>query len=113
MHQADAKFNETLSDNQDPHSNIENDETPRTEYPCENDSKDWETSKTSAVPNIMLKMSPNDANAEGISSLYSKQREVFNVVLTWDKDCVKYNGHNLEVMQIFISRSGGYIYCYI
>ena len=40
LHQADAKFNETLSDNQDPHSNIENDETPKTEYPCENDSKD-------------------------------------------------------------------------
>ena len=35
-----SQFNEKSINNQDPHSQIENDETPGTEYPYENDSED-------------------------------------------------------------------------
>ena len=37
----------------------------------------------------------------------SKQREVFNVVHTWAKDYIKYNGHNIEPIHIFLSSSRG------
>ena len=37
-----SKFNENSIINQDPHSQIENDETPGAEYPNENDSEDTE-----------------------------------------------------------------------
>ena len=43
---------------------------------------------------------------KGIHSLNSKQREVFNLVHTWDKDCVKYDGHDVEPMHIFLLGSG-------
>ena len=55
----------------------------------------------------MPKILPDDDNAEGTNSLNSKQREVFNVVHIWDKDCLEYNGHNLEPVQIFLSGSRG------
>ena len=37
--------------NQNPHSQIENGETPGAEYP--NDSEDTKTNKTSAIPSFM------------------------------------------------------------
>ena len=40
--------------------NFENDETPRAEYINENDSKDTETKKTSAIPKFMPKMLQDD-----------------------------------------------------
>ena len=55
----------------------------------------------------MPKILPGNDIAEGINSLNSKQREVFNVVHTWAKDYVKYNGHNVEPAHIFLSGSGG------
>ena len=45
--QAFSQFNENSINNQDPHSQIENDETPEAEYDNENDSEDTETNKTS------------------------------------------------------------------
>ena len=51
-----------------------------------------EANKTSAIANFMRKILPDDNITEGISSLNSKQREVFNVVHTCAKDFVKYNG---------------------
>ena len=39
-------LNETLINNQDPHSQIENDEIPEVEYPNNSDSEDTETNKT-------------------------------------------------------------------
>ena len=36
---------------------------------------------------------------EDINSLNSKQREVINVVYTWAKDYIKYNGHSVEHVQ--------------
>ena len=46
-----SQFNENSINNQDPHSQTENDETPEVEY--SNDSEDTETYKTSAIPNFM------------------------------------------------------------
>ena len=34
-----------------------------------------------------------------------KQREVFNVVHAWAKDYVKYDGHHVETVHVFISGS--------
>ena len=73
-------LNETLIDNQDPHSQIENDEIPRGEYPNDNDSEDTKTNKTSTIPFFMPQILPDNEIAEGINSLNSKEREVFNVV---------------------------------
>ena len=97
------QFNENLINNQDPHRQIENDET---EYPYESDSEE-ETNKTSALPNFMPQILPDDEIAKGINSLNSKQREVFNVVHAWAKDYVKYDGYNVEPIQIFLLGSGG------
>ena len=47
-------------------------------------------------------MLPDDEIAEGVESLHSKQREVFNVVPTWDKDYVKYDGHDVEPVHVFL-----------
>ena len=41
-----SQLNETLINNQDPHSQIENDEIPEAEYPNNSDSEDTETNKT-------------------------------------------------------------------
>ena len=82
------------------HSQIENDETLETEYPNENDSEDTETNKTSAIPNFMLQILPVDEIAKGINSLNSKQ----NTVRTWAKNYVKYGGHDVEPMHMFLSR---------
>ena len=87
--------------NHDPNSQIENDEKPGTEYPNESDSEEEETNKTSALANFISQILPNDEIAEGINSLNSKQRKVFNVVHTWAKDSVKYDGHNVEPIHTF------------
>ena len=93
-----------LINNQDPQSQIENNETPGEEYSNEIYSEDRETNKATAA-NFMPKILPDDDIAEGINSLNSKQREVFNVAHTWAKDYVKYNGHNVEPVHIFLSGS--------
>ena len=67
---------------QDPQSQIENNETPGTEYPNEHDSEDIETNKTSAISNFMPQILPDDETAKDINSLNSKQTEIFNVILT-------------------------------
>ena len=100
------QFNENLINTQDPYDQTENDETPGPEYPKESDSEEEETSKTSALPNFMPQILPDDEIAAGINSLNSKQREVFNVVHTWPKSYVKYDGHNGERIHIFLSGSG-------
>ena len=92
---------------QHPYSQTENDETPGAEHPNENDSEDTETNKTSAIPNFMPQVLPDDGTAKGIYSLNSKQREDFNVVHTWAKDYEKYDGHHVESVHVFISGSGG------
>ena len=48
-------FNEILINNQDPHSQIENDETPEAEYPKQNDSEDTETNKSLQFPPLSHK----------------------------------------------------------
>ena len=83
--QAFSQFNENSINNQHPRSQIESDETPEAEYPNENDSEDTETNKTSKIPNFMPQVLPDNEIAEGINSLNSKQREVFNVLHTWVK----------------------------
>ena len=47
------QINENLINNQDPHKQIENDETPGVEYPNEGNSEGEETNKTSVLPNFM------------------------------------------------------------
>ena len=101
------RFNETLINNQDSHSQIENDETPEAEYPNENDSEDTETNKTSTISTFMPQTLKDGEIAKGVNSLNSKQREVFNVVYKWAKDYVICNGHNVEPVYIFFSDSGG------
>lgn len=83
--QAYSTFNETLIINQVPHSKTEYDETSGAEYPNENNLKD--------TLNFMRKI-PVDETAESINHSNSKQREVFNVVFTWSKDYLKYDGHD-------------------
>ena len=83
--QAYSKFNETLINNQDPKSQIENDETPGAKYSNESYSENRETNKATTTANFMPKILPDNDIAEGINSLNSKQREVFNVVHTWLK----------------------------
>ena len=105
--QAFSQFNETLIKNQDPGSQIKNDEIPGAEYPNENDSEDMETNKTSEIPNFMSNVLADNEIAEGINSLNSKQREIFSVVHRWVNDYVKHNGHNFEPIHIFLLGSGG------
>ena len=69
--QAFSQPNENSITNQDPHSQIEKDETPGTEYLLENDS-DTETNKTSAIPNFMPKILPDDEITKGIDPLNLK-----------------------------------------
>ena len=103
--QAYSKFNEILVNNQDPQSQIENDETPGAEYSNESCSENRETNKATSTANFMSKILPDNDIAEGKNSLNSKQRDVFNVVHTWARDYVKYNGHNVEPVHIFLSGS--------
>ena len=100
-----SQFNENSINIQDPHSQIENDETPEAEYPNENDSEDIETNKTSAIPNFMPQILSDNEIAKGINSLNLKEREVFNVVHTWAKNYVKYDGHDVQPVHIFLSGS--------
>ena len=53
------RFNETLINNQDQHSQIENGETPVAEYPNENDSEDTETNKMSTIPIFLPQILPD------------------------------------------------------
>ena len=76
------QFNENLINNQDPHGYIENDETRCAEYPNESDSEEGEPNKTFTLFNFMPQVLPDDGIVEGINSLNSKLREVFNVVHT-------------------------------
>ena len=81
---------------------MENGVTPPAEYPDENDWKDTKTNKTYAIPNYMTKILPGDEISEGINYLNSRQREVSSVVDTWAEDYVKYNGHDVEPVQLFL-----------
>ena len=74
------QLSDTLIKNQDPHSQIENDETPEAEYPNENDSEDTETNKMSTIPTFMQQILSDGEITKGVNSLNSKQKEVFNVV---------------------------------
>ena len=99
------RFNETLINNQDPYSQIENGEKQQAEYPNENDSEEKETNKTSIISTFMLQILPDGEIAKGIHSLNSKQMKVFNMIHKWSKDCVKCNGNNVEPGYIFLSGS--------
>ena len=68
--------------------------------------KDTETNKISAVPNFMSNILPDNEIVEGINSLNSKQREVFNAVHTWAKYYVKYDRRNAEPVHILLSGKG-------
>ena len=74
--QAFSQFNENLINNQDPHSQIENDETSGAGYCNANDSEDTETNKTFAVTNFKSQTLPDDEIAKGINSLNLKQRDL-------------------------------------
>ena len=56
----EVTFNETLIKNQQPHNQTENNETAGAEYTNENDWKDKEPNKTSAIPYSMPKIFPYD-----------------------------------------------------
>ena len=62
-----SRLSETLIENQDPHSQIKNNEIPGAEYPNDNDSEDIETNKTSTIPTFMPQILPDDEIAEGIN----------------------------------------------
>ena len=82
MDQAFSNFNENLISNQDPHSQIQNDETPGGVFPNESNSEEGETNKTFALPSLLTQILPDDEIEESIDSLNSKQREVFNMAHT-------------------------------
>ena len=83
-----SRLSETLINNQDSYSQIENDEISGAEYTNNNDSEDIETNKTSTIPTFMPQLLPDNEIAEGINSLNLKQRDVFNVVRKWAKEYV-------------------------
>ena len=87
-----SRLSETLIENQDPHSQIKNNEIPGAEYPNDNDSEDIETNKTSTIPTFMPQILPDDETAEGKNWFNSKQMQFFNVVHKWAKEYVKCNG---------------------
>ena len=58
---------------------------------------------TSAIPNFILKILPDDEITEEIDYLNSKERNVFNVVHTWVKNYVNYDRLNVETIHIFLS----------
>ena len=60
------QFNTNLIDNQDPYSQIGNDETPGAEYPNESDSENEDTNRTSALSNFMPQILADHKTAEGI-----------------------------------------------
>ena len=51
--QAFSQFNVNSISNQDPHSQIQNDEAPGTEYCNENESEDTQANKISTVPSFI------------------------------------------------------------
>ena len=89
------------------HSQSENGKTRGSKYPSQTDSEVTKTHKISEIPCSMPKILPDDEIAEGIYSLISKQRELFNVVNKWAKDYVKYDGHNIKSVYMFLSGRGG------
>ena len=102
--QAFSQFKENSINSQDQHSQTGNLEIPGAKYPNENNSKDPETNKTSAVPIFMQQLLPED-EIERCKSF--KQGQVFDVVHTWIKDCVEYDEHNAEPTHIFFPGSRG------
>ena len=50
----------------------------------------------------MLQIWPGDEIEKGINFSNSKQREIFNVVHTWDKDYIEHDGHDAEPVYIFL-----------
>ena len=100
------QFNENSINNQDPYNQTENDETPGAEYLNENDSENTETNKTSAIPKFMPQILPDDELEKDISSLNSKQKEVFDVFHVRAKDYVKYYANEVQSVHILLSGSG-------
>ena len=100
------KFNENLT-HIDPHSEIKNEETLEAKYLHDFDSEESEANKITALSNFMPKMLPNDEIADRIGYLKLKQREVFNLVHTWATDYVKYDGHSVKLIHVFLSARGG------
>ena len=101
------QFNENLINNEDSHSQIENVEIPGAEYPDGSDSEGGKINKISALASFMPQIFQDDQITEGINSLNSKQREVFNMVHTWANEYVKYDRDNAQPIHIFTSSSGG------
>ena len=58
--QAFLHYNENLINNQDPYRQTENDERRGAEYCNESHSEEGETNKTSAPPNFMPQILPDD-----------------------------------------------------
>ena len=104
VYQAFSQFDD--NSNQELHGEIENNESPEAEHPNENDLEDTKTNKTSAIPIFMPQVLSDGGISKGINSLTAKQREVFNMVHTWAKDYVKYDGRDVESVHIFLSSSG-------
>ena len=75
-----SQFNENLIKNQEPQSQIEKDETTVAEYPNESDREEVQTNRTTALPDFLPQILLDDKIAQGINSLNSRQREVFNTV---------------------------------
>ena len=65
-------LNENLINNQDPHSQIENDQIIRAEYLDNNDWEDIETNKNSKILTFLTQILPDNEIAEGINSLNLK-----------------------------------------
>ena len=106
VEEAYAHYNENMINNQDPHGQIENEETPEAEFNNDELNERTDSNTNTAIPTFMPKIWSEDEILENINSLNSKQRDVFNVVHNWAKDYVKYNG-KVKPIHIFLSGSGG------
>ena len=123
----------SVFNNQDSHSQTKNDETSGTEFPDENDSEDTKANKISAILNFMSQILPDDEIAEGMKCFTSKTifsyfntisvhhkwketrffflnmwlYEVFDMIHAWAIEYVKYDGHDVKSVHIFLQGSGG------
>ena len=81
----------------------------RAEYSNENDSEDPKTNKTSAVPSFMTKILPDGEIAGDMNSLNTKQRLSSIWFIHVPKDYVKYDGYNVEPVQMLVLGNGAQV----
>lgn len=83
-----------MINNQDPHGEIKklNYETGQVGFK-DDPNEEIDLNRKTALPSFTPKMLSDNQILESINSLNSKQFDLFNVIHSWAKDDVKYNGN--------------------